>query len=439
MEESGSGDDGESCWFKKPGKPPQKGASLEEATLALQRAFLVNCALMRHALNFSAMNLAEKMTKVTADLLRQQGTLGASQENPMEQAQRRKPCEIGPKNEVYCPQESDSKSVGVENSGNSPIETMQPENNSEMVEEVPRTLVNLEEPENFPGNMGEMNHFLASPESQGQSITQISTAVCSPGQLSPRHAGGFPNFQRIQELGESRILRAILDHNSTIVGPEKRQNAKKFVKLTQKIEELLRTLNIPEETGIRSKILSLLEPLVPTLSDIFKSKSFDVVLVALIVFVCKWKGYPRTSREIIVKLMAKEKMVNRCLLKLREIFPRESIAQADPKSFIYRIVADLCLAFEKDQCELIRLSEQFLANLSQIRLMTNEHALTVACFCVYLACLVKNNPYKEMRKLAEVANISKGTLLHIYRKYFPFRQWLFAGIEGASGELLRDL
>lgn len=268
-----------------------------------------------------------------------------------------------------------------------------------------------------------------------QSITQVSTAVCSPGEMSP---GLLADSSQPIENQESRILRTILEHNRSLTGFERKQNAKKQMKLVESLTESLEALGIPEETGIRSKIISLLEPLVPNLSELFKSKSFDVILASLIVFVCKWKGYPKTPREIVVKLGSKEKMVNRCLSKLREIYPRESNSHLDPKNFIYRVVGDMCLRFNEEKSELIRVSEQILGNLCRIRLMTNEHSLTVACFCVYLACLVKKNDYEDMKKISEVANISKGTLLNIYRKYYPFRQWLLIGVEGGNHELLRD-
>lgn len=194
-----------------------------------------------------------------------------------------------------------------------------------------------------------------------------------------------------------------------------KKDLKKLKKFESCLREYLQKLSITD-SSVERKFLELLRLVVPKLSTHFKSKPFEAIAAAILLYACREVQHPITIKQITQVTNAKEKLINKCIFSIKEILPnKEEIKHFHADEFILVIGDKIAMDDAMKQAAL-----RILQNIESLNFIKSNHAATLACCCIKFACALSNAD-RGFDEIAEAASINKMTLRNMYRELFPYR------------------
>ena len=194
-----------------------------------------------------------------------------------------------------------------------------------------------------------------------------------------------------------------------------KKDLKKFHRFENCLQEYLQKLSITNP-AVEQKYLELLRLVVPQLSTHFKSKPFEAIAAAILLYACREVQYPITVKQIIQATDAKEKLVNKCIFSIKEVIPHsEGVKHFKADEFIIKIGDKLLVNDVIKQTSL-----KIHQNIQSLNFIKSNHAATLACCCIKFACALSSED-KGFDEIAEAASINKMTLRNMYRELYPYR------------------
>lgn len=253
----------------------------------------------------------------------------------------------------------------------------------------------------------------SSPGSKNQNKLQEKIEV------KEEHIEQIPQLILSNDQSTSEIISqtSISTVPSIKVSVLDKKDAKKLEKFLECLGEYLEKLNIKCE-AVSEKFKELSIAIIPQLQTNFKSKPFEAVAAAILLYSCRLVDFPITIKQIISVSEVKEKLINKCIISLKESLP----ASIETKFF-------KAGEFINTLCEKISISDKVRAaalkiwgNIEKLNMMKSMHAVTLAACCLsYACCLSEDN--RDLEAIAVAAGITKMTLKNMYRELFPFRHY----------------
>lgn len=194
-----------------------------------------------------------------------------------------------------------------------------------------------------------------------------------------------------------------------------RKDMKKFQKFVELCEDYQTKLNI-SNPQVFEKFKQLTTLVIPKLLSHFKSKPFESVAAAVLLYACREVSYPITLKQIVSISDAKEKLVNKCVFTLKEILPSNTEVKHFKAGEFIKVMADKLKLDERVRAGAVKIWE----NIERLNFMKSIHAVTLAACCLKFACSLSDSD-KEFAILATAAGITKMTLKNMYRELFPYR------------------
>eukprot|EP00331_Platyophrya_macrostoma_P009664 CAMPEP_0176415622 /NCGR_PEP_ID=MMETSP0127-20121128/5906_1 /TAXON_ID=938130 /ORGANISM="Platyophrya macrostoma, Strain WH" /LENGTH=426 /DNA_ID=CAMNT_0017795633 /DNA_START=71 /DNA_END=1351 /DNA_ORIENTATION=- len=228
-----------------------------------------------------------------------------------------------------------------------------------------------------------------------------------------------PISQHYEDVSEKPSAK-YSDHSGSFASdmsesPLDKKDLKKFKKFESCLREYLQKLNI-SDLSVERKYLQLLRLVVPQLSTHFKSKPFEAIAAAILLYACREVQYPITIKQITHVTEAKEKLVNKCIFSIKEIIPNnQEIKHFKADEFILVIGEKLQVSDVIKQAAL-KINE----NIERLGYMKSNHPATLACCCLKFAIALSGED-KGFDEIVEKAGINKMTLRNMYRDLFPYR------------------
>lgn len=222
-----------------------------------------------------------------------------------------------------------------------------------------------------------------------------------------------PSSEGHSSLGspESPELTATSSSQSSL----DRKDMKKFQKFVELCDDYEKKLNISnQEVTEKFKRLAIL--VIPKLLSHFKSKPFESVAAAILLYACREVNYPITLKQIVSVADSKEKLINKCVFTLKEILPQDTEVKHFKAGEFIKVMAEKLKLTEHVRAGAVKIWE----NIERLNFMKSIHAMTLAACCLKFACSLSDSD-KEFETLAIAAGITKMTLKNMYRELFPYR------------------
>lgn len=219
--------------------------------------------------------------------------------------------------------------------------------------------------------------------------------------------------QAFPEIPEELIMPSVCTSPESL----DKKDQKKLQKFTELCEEYQKKLNITN-SQVFEKFKQLAIIVVPNLITHFKSKPFEAIAAAILLYACREVDHPITLKQIVAITDSKEKLINKCVFSLKEIIP----STAEVKRF--KAVEFIGVLAEKLKVgNQVRIAaEKILANIERLNFIKSIHAMTLAACCLKFACSLSDSD-QEFEALALHAGITKMTLKNMYRELFPYRSY----------------
>lgn len=197
--------------------------------------------------------------------------------------------------------------------------------------------------------------------------------------------------------------------------PLDKKDLKKFKKFESCFREYLQKLNITD-SSVEKKYLEILRLVVPQLSTQFKSKPFEAIAAAVLLYACREVQYPITIKQITQVTDAKEKLINKCIYAIKEILPNvQEIKFFSADEFIV-VIGDKLLINDVIKQAALKIHD----NIVKLGYVKSSHAATLASCCIKFASALSGED-RGFDEIAEGAGINKLTLRNMYRDLFPYR------------------
>ena len=194
-----------------------------------------------------------------------------------------------------------------------------------------------------------------------------------------------------------------------------RKDMKKFQKFVELCEDYQKKLNL-SNPQVFEKFKQLATLVIPKLLSHFKSKPFESVAAAILLYACREVNYPITLKQIVSISDSKEKLINKCVFTLKEILPSDTEAKHFKAGEFIKVMAEKLKLNEHVRAGAVKIWE----NIERLNFMKSIHAVTLAACCLKFACSLSDSD-KEFETLALAAGITKMTLKNMYRELFPYR------------------
>lgn len=194
-----------------------------------------------------------------------------------------------------------------------------------------------------------------------------------------------------------------------------RKEKKKFQKFVELCEDYQTKLKISNAL-VFEKFKQLATLVIPRLLSHFKSKPFEAVAAAILLYACREVDYPITLKQIVSITDSKEKLINKCVFSLKEILPSNAEVKHFKAGEFINVLADKLKLNGHVRAAAIKIWE----NIEKLNFMKSIHAVTLAACCLKFACSLSDSD-KDFETLAMVAGITKMTLKNMYRELFPYR------------------
>jgi hypothetical protein len=195
-----------------------------------------------------------------------------------------------------------------------------------------------------------------------------------------------------------------------------RKDMKKFQKFVELCDDYQKKLNIQSNHEVTEKFKRLATLVIPKLLSHFKSKPFESVAAAILLYACREVNYPITLKQIVSISDSKEKLINKCVFTLKEILPQDTEVKHFKAGEFIKVMADKLKLTEQVRAGAVKIWE----NIERLNFMKSIHAMTLAACCLKFACSLSESD-KEFETLAVAAGITKMTLKNMYRELFPYR------------------
>lgn len=221
----------------------------------------------------------------------------------------------------------------------------------------------------------------------------------------------------LQELEICSEAKPVLNTSSSSQQLDKK-DSKKLDKFLECLNEYLKKLDITN-AAVSQKFKEIAVIVIPQLQTQFKSKPFEAVAAAILLYACREVEFPITLKQIVSASDTKEKLINKCIFSLKEILPK--CIEAKPikaGDFINKLCVDLKFSEEIRKKALI-----IWENIERLNFMKSIHAVTLAACCLQYACCSNEEDNKYFEAIALAAGITKMTLKSMYRELFPFRHY----------------
>mmetsp|Transcript_65108 Transcript_65108/g.75681 ORF Transcript_65108/g.75681 Transcript_65108/m.75681 type:complete len:413 (+) Transcript_65108:60-1298(+) len=231
----------------------------------------------------------------------------------------------------------------------------------------------------------------------------------------------------------AKIIPDIMQLNNNLEnsGIDKK-DLKKFEKFEGFLAEYLKKLGI-QDAAVERKYHEILRIVIPKLATTFKSKPFEAIAAAILLYACREVQCPIAVKQIIQASNSQEKLVNKCIFSIKEILPnKDEIKLFKADEFILKIGDKLLLSDIIKQTAL-RMEE----SVERLNLGKSNHPATVACCCIKFACALSEED-RSFEMIAEAAGINKMTLRSIYRELYPDR-FRFIASDGIYSKSVNDL
>jgi transcription initiation factor TFIIIB Brf1 subunit/transcription initiation factor TFIIB len=194
-----------------------------------------------------------------------------------------------------------------------------------------------------------------------------------------------------------------------------KKDLKKLEKFIELLHEYMKKLNISNAL-IEEKYTELATAAIPKLTTNFKSKPFEAVAAAILLYSCREINYPITIKQIASVSESKDKVINKCIFSIKEIIPTNSeVKQFGSVEFIQVISGKLLLP---DNVRLAAI--EINKNIQGLNFIKSIHAVTLAACCIKFASALSEHE-KSFDEIAEATSITKMTLKNMYRELFPYR------------------
>jgi transcription initiation factor TFIIIB Brf1 subunit/transcription initiation factor TFIIB len=113
------------------------------------------------------------------------------------------------------------------------------------------------------------------------------------------------------------------DHSSIIAPRLDKKEEKKLQKFMEHLDEYSEALKIVDNQALVEKYKELATLVIPRVVSHFKGKPFEAISAAILLHSCREIQYPVTIRQIVMISDAKEKLINKCIMSLKEIMPEK--------------------------------------------------------------------------------------------------------------------
>lgn len=235
-------------------------------------------------------------------------------------------------------------------------------------------------------------------------------------------------LNRTQELGKSldgslqnlefcSEAKPVLNISSSSQQLDKK-DSKKLEKFLECLNDYLKKLDI-SNTAVSEKFKELAITVIPQLQTQFKSKPFEAVAAAILLYSCREVEFPITIKQIVSASDTKEKLINKCIFSLKEILPKD----VEAKHFkAGEFINNLCAKLKLSE-EIRKRALTIWENIERLNFTKSIHAVTLAACCLQFACCSNEEDNKYFEANALAAGITKMTLKSMYRELYPFRHY----------------
>jgi len=199
--------------------------------------------------------------------------------------------------------------------------------------------------------------------------------------------------------------------------PLDKKDEKKFQKFLECLNLYTERLNI-SNPQVTEKFKELARIAIPKLVSHFKSKPFEAVAAAIMLYACRETDYPITLKQIVQASDSKEKLINKCVFSLKEILPTDTEVKHFKAGEFIKVLAERLNLDDKIKAAAIKIWE----NIERLNFIKSIHAVTLASCCLKFACALSEND-RDFDDIAEAASITKMTLKNMYRELFPYRYY----------------
>ncbi len=198
--------------------------------------------------------------------------------------------------------------------------------------------------------------------------------------------------------------------------PLDKKDEKKYQKFVECLEEYVAKLEI-KNAQLEEKFKELSRMIIPKLVTHFKSKPFEAVTAAVLLYSCREVNFPITLKQIVSVSDAKEKLINKCVFSMKEIICSngEKVKLFKAGEFIQVLTEKLSIN-ENVKNSAIKVWE----NIESLNFVKSIHAVTLASCCLKFACALSDCD-RDFETIALAAGITKMTLKNMYRELYPYR------------------
>lgn len=194
-----------------------------------------------------------------------------------------------------------------------------------------------------------------------------------------------------------------------------KKDLKKLEKFLECLNDFKQNLNLDNHL-VEGKFKELATIAIPKLLTHFKSKPFEAVAAAILLYACREVDYPITIKQIVSASNTKEKLINKCIFSLKEILPNDAEVKHFRAGEFIRVLAEKLKV--KDNVRIA--ANKIWENIEKLNFVKSIHAVTLAACCLKFACCLSDDD-REFEAIAIAAGITKMTLKNMYRDLFPYR------------------
>ena len=185
------------------------------------------------------------------------------------------------------------------------------------------------------------------------------------------------------------------------LGQLDKKELKKLDKFLECMNDYKAKLNITKE-AVFEKFKELAILVIPKLMDHFKSKPFEAVAAAILLYACREVVYPITIKEIVSVSDTQARLINKCIVSIKEIVP-SPVKQFTPGEFINTIGQKLKIS-EKT----LSAATKIWHNIEKLNLVKSVHAVNLAACCVKFACCLSDDD-RDFSEISVAAGMTKMT------------------------------
>lgn len=241
------------------------------------------------------------------------------------------------------------------------------------------------------------------------STKQVEELHNSPNRIEEEVKSGNHSPNTASQLPEKPITIALSPE------PLDKKDEKKFQKFLECLNLYTERLNI-SNPDVTEKFKELARIAIPKLVSHFKSKPFEAVAAAIMLYACRETDYPITLKQIVHASDSKEKLINKCVFSLKEILPNDTEVKHFKAGEFIKVLIEKLNLNDKMKAAAIKIWE----NIERLNFIKSIHAVTLASCCLKFACALSEND-RDFDAIADAASITKMTLKNMYRELFPYR------------------